>query len=80
MLLRKYAKRMVCCCTIHTNMEYLQHAALRYTNISNTDSCFKSNELLCRSVLCENYNVDGVNNKKMILFSQTSTNYGYLLT
>ena len=50
---RNAAKRMVCCCTIHTNVEYLRQAAIRYCNISDIDhTIFKSNEKLCSSYIC----------------------------
>ena len=54
--LRRTAKRMVCCCTIHTNINYLRQAAIRYCNISNNSqtiiNALGTNETLCNYYTC----------------------------
>ena len=54
--LRRAANRMVCCCTIHSNINYLREAAIWYCNISNNSQSIvkvlSTNEDLCNYHLC----------------------------
>ena len=54
--LRRTAKQMVWCCTIHTNINYLRQAAIRYCNISNNSqtiiNALGTNENLCNYYTC----------------------------
>ena len=52
--LRNMARRAVCCCTIHVNVDYLRKAAIRYCQIIEQDSTTIScNEKLCDNILFE---------------------------
>ena len=58
--LRKYATRMVCCCTLHTNVDYARQAVLRLGKYNDNfdSSCFESNELLCEHFICSNNDIE----------------------
>ena len=52
--LNSAARRSVCCCTIHQNVEYARKAIHRISIVNRvTDFSFKDNESLCNAALCD---------------------------
>ena len=51
--MKSSAKRLVCGCTYHQNIEYIRKTVSRVLNVNKDNSeCFDSNENLCRFILC----------------------------
>ena len=51
--LRCYAQRLQCCCTYHTNMDYIRKAINSLFTKNNKPNPFPNNDLLISSALCE---------------------------
>ena len=51
--LRPYAQRLQCCCTYHTNMDYIRKAINSLFTKNNKPSPFPNNDVIISSALCE---------------------------
>ena len=51
--LRPYAQRLQCCCTYHTNMDYIGKPINSLFTKNNKPSPFPNNDALISSALCE---------------------------
>ena len=51
--LRCYAQRLQCCCTYHTNMDYIRKAINSLFTKNNKPNPFPNNDVLISSALCE---------------------------
>ena len=62
--LKAAAKRLVCCCTYHQNIDYLRKTITRVLKFNKENSdLFTSNENLCSFVLCDNNSMLCINQK-----------------
>ena len=51
---QKFAQRMVCCCTIHTNFDYIRNSLKRVVQVNGAEhNVFNSNEELVNFTLCK---------------------------
>ena len=51
--LRKYAQRLQCCCTYHTNMDYVRKVCSNLFFLNGKESPMQSNDALISASLCD---------------------------
>ena len=60
--LKGAAKRLVCCCLYHQNIEYLQKAVAHILRINKRDTTnFGNNKNICKFLLCDDKNILCIN-------------------
>ena len=68
--LRRYAQRLQCCCTYHTNIEYVRKFINMLCQRNDKESPFPNNETLISSALCEQNSL-----KCIVRFCQSCENF-----